>query len=316
MRGGTAVLLGKELVRRVKNDDLFGMSSQAAYSLIFALPPLLIFFTALSSVVARYTGVNPFNELLELARQTLPGSVYQTLEMVLESAREGGTGLLSVGFVLAIWGASGAINVMIKGFNRAYDVEEGRGFIKRKVLAIVLTIGLSVLVIVAFVLFVFGERLGRWLAGQAGLGETFSSAWNIGRWPVIIVFSMLSVALLYWIGPAVSRPFRWVSPGAILATLLWLGATYGFSIYLRISDPGNAYGALGALVVLLFFFYVSSLILLLGAEVDAAVEHAFGSRPISTAPAERTKRLTEAGSPAEEEIGFPPRRREPEHGSD
>ncbi len=124
----------------------------------------------------------------------------------------------------------------------------------------------------AFVLFVFGEQLGQWLAELAGYGATFAAVWDVARWPVLVGFVVLALAVLYWAGPAIAHSFRWITPGAVVATLLWLAATWGFSLYLRFADPGSAYGALGALVVLLFFLYVSSIVLLVGAELNAVVD--------------------------------------------
>lgn len=273
MRLSVVVAISKETVNEFRRNDLMGMAHQAAYSLIFALPPLLIFFTALSSLAVRYTGVDVFAQVLDVARRGLPPPIYQTVDIVLKSAQsKAGTDVLSIGLVLALWGASGAVGAMMKAFNRAYDADDHRSYVKRKAIQIGLTLGLSVLVLASFILFVFGQRLGAWVAGRLGLGATFAAAWNIGRWPVIVIFSMVALAILYWAAPAIPKTFRWITPGAVLATLLWLGATFGFSLYLQIADPGSAYGALGALVVFLFFLYISSVILLLGAQLDAVVE--------------------------------------------
>lgn len=266
-------VVAKDMVTEFKEDDVTGMAAQSAYQLIFALPPMLIFFAALSGLVAQYTGVDVFARLMTLAEEALPEPVVQTLDIVLQGiTSEASAGLLSFGFILAIWSASSALSTMIKLFNRAYGVEDDRSFFKQKGISLALTIGMAVSVIAAFVLFVFGERLGRWIASIAGLSGAFELIWNIGRWPVIIILIMLALAVLYWAGPAIDNSFRWISPGAVLAMALWLIATFGFSLYLRFSNPGSAYGALGTLVVLLFFLYVSSLILLLGAELNAILE--------------------------------------------
>ncbi|MDI3341207.1 MAG: YihY/virulence factor BrkB family protein [Sphaerobacter sp.] len=266
-------LVGKELFHEVRDDNVTGMAAQAAYQLIFALPPLLIFFAALSALVDRYTGVDVFGQALGLAEQALPASVYQTVEIILGGVQEQGTtGLLSLGFILALWSASGAVNTMIALFNRAYDVTDTRSFITKRLLSIGLTIGLAVLVIGAFVLAVFGQRLGVWIAELAGLGSEFTVVWDIARWPAVVIFVMLALAIFYWAGPDVDTSIRWLSPGAVVATILWLLATFGFSLYLRVSDPGSAYGVLGTLVVLLFFLYVSSVILLLGCELNAVID--------------------------------------------
>jgi len=318
--------VGKEVVHEFSDDDVTGMAAQAAYQIVFSLPPLLIFFAALSGLVARYTGVDVFAQLLSLAQEGLPASVYDTVEIILGGIQDqSSAGLLSFGFVLAIWSASGALNTMISLFNRAYDVADSRGFVKKRLLSIGLTIGLAVLVIGAFVLFVFGQRIGLWIANSAGLGNTFTLVWNIVRWPAIVIFMMLALAILYWAGPAIQQTFRWISPGAIFATLLWLVATFGFSLYLNFSDPGSAYGILGGLVVLLLFLYVSSIVLLLGCEVNAVIDKRYDPKVIRDKAAHperqedpemaqrRARELAqrEGKSPAEVGLSGDPAREEP-----
>lgn len=276
MHRGALVEIVKATAREVAEDDISGLASQIAYRLIFALPPLLIFFGALSSVVARYTGVDVFQNLLDLGGHALPTAIYQTVEMLLSEVRsEGGGGLASTGLIIALGSASSGVEVMMRAFNRAYGVTERRSFARRWLMAIGLTIGLSLMVIVAFVLFVFGGHLGDWLAGQAGLGAAFAQAWDIARWPAATLLFMLALAILYTVGPTIDTPFHLVTGGTVLATLLWVAASLGFSYFLRVVNPGSAYGALGAAVVLLFFLYVTSLILLLGAELNAVLDQRF-----------------------------------------
>lgn len=263
----------KQTGKQFGSDKLSGFAAQTAYHLIFALPPLLIFLTALSALSAQYTGVDVMARLLDLARRTTPAAVYQTIKLILDSAKaKRSGGVLSIGFVLAIWSASGAVSVLIQGINQAYGITEGRNFILKRALSIGLTIGLGILTVSAFILFVFGQRLGTWVADRAGFGSTFQTGWSIIRWPVILIFIVVSLAIFYWVGPDTRLPFRWISPGAIAATLGWLGATFGFSLYLRFANPGSAYGALGALIVLLFFLYVSSMVFLFGAELNSVLD--------------------------------------------
>jgi membrane protein len=121
------------------------------------------------------------------------------------------------------------------------------------------------------VLFVFGRQIGVWIADKIGLGSLFSSLWNIGRWPVAVILVMLFLSLLFYLGPNIDQDWRWVSPGSIFATLLWVITVFGFKFYLAVSNPGSAYGIFGALVVLLFFLYVTGLIFLLGSELNAVI---------------------------------------------
>ena len=292
---GDVTAIVKETARELVDDQVTEMAAAAAFRLILALPPLVIFFAALSSLVDQYTGVDAFATLQQQIREApLPQQVQDTIQLVLDTARrQGSPGLLSFGILLTLWAASGAIDALMKAFNRAYDTTETRPFVRRRLLALGLTIGLSLLLVAAFVLVVFGQRLGWWLADLAGYGPTFAAVWDVARWPVLVSFVVLALAVLYWAGPAIAHSFRWITPGAIVATLLWLAATWGFSLYLRFAEPGSAYGALGALVVLLFFLYVSSIVLLVGAELNAVVDKRYDPQVVR-AKAAHPERQTDA----------------------
>jgi membrane protein len=148
-------------------------------------------------------------------------------------------------------------------------VEESRSFIRKKGLTLGLTLLLTLFVNVAFILLVFGRRIGQWIADQAGLGSAFNVVWNVLRWPVAIAAVMVILSILYYAGPNVEQSFRWISPGSLAATILWLLATAAVGIYLTFSNPGSAYGVVGSVLVLLFFLYITGIVFLIGVELDA-----------------------------------------------
>ena len=276
MRGGLAEIVGtiKQIVQEFIEDDVMQMAAATAYRLILALPPLVLFFAALSAVVAQATGLDAFAWVRrQVETAPIPQAVRETIQILLDTVeREGNPGLASFGIVLTLWAASGAMDTLILALNRAYDVTDPRPFVKRRLLALALTIGLSLSTITAFVLLIFGQWLGQWVAELAGLGKTFTLVWNIVRWPLIFLFVSVALAVLYSVGPAVPLRFRWFSVGAVLATVGWLLAAWIFGVYLQFADPGSAYGALGTLIVLLFFLFISSVVLLTGAEVNAVLD--------------------------------------------
>ncbi len=280
MRGvlGRFYAFGKGMFHEIRQDDVSGLAAEVAFRLLFSLPALAIFFAALSAQVARYTGVDVFAYLqTQISSPAIPPSVNGSLDLILQAAKKGGEpSVLSIGILLSLWSASSAVGTLIKAFNRAYDVQETRNFVWRRVMALALTLGLSVLMLASFLLVLVGQRLGAELANSVGLGAQFKQAWNIGRWPVIFILFMVALAILYWAGPSPDLPLRWISPGAIIATFLWLGASWGFSLYLRVVDVGNAYGVLGAVVVLLFFLWISSIVLIVGAETNVVADKIFG----------------------------------------
>jgi membrane protein len=264
----------KEAVAGFQRDDGTGLSAEAAYRLVFALPALTIFFASVSSLAAQYTGVDAFETLLDRAQEGLPEEVFETLQLVFDSADEqGGAGLLSVGLIVALWSGSNAMNAIVKAINRAHGLEDNRGFVSQRGLALGLTVGLSLLMITSFALLVFGQQIGNELASVFGMGDVFTLVWNIARWPVLLILFMLALGILYRFAPAEHVERRALIPGIVSATILWLVASYAFSIYLTFADPGSAYGILGGILVLLLFLYLSSIVIVLGGEINATVLH-------------------------------------------
>jgi membrane protein len=274
----------KDTGREFMRDKVTILAGDAAFRLILSLPPLVIFFAALSAVVNQYTGWDIFGWVeSQIEAAPIPSEAEEMIAMILDTAeQQGGPGLLSIGIVIALWSASSAIGTFMQSFNIAYNTEESRGFVRQKLIAIAMTIGLSLLVISSFVLFVFGQRIGEAVAGAAGLGATFELIWNIARWPLLIFMFMIALAVLYWKGPAMNQTFRWISPGAVFATVVWLIAVWGFSLYLQFSDPGSAYGALGTMVVLLVFLYMSSIIVITGAELNSVIDRQYDPAVVET----------------------------------
>lgn len=278
--------LGKQYMEEFKKDDLTGMAAEIAYYLIFAIPPMLILLVMGAAILNAFTDVPVVENLRDMVTQNAPETMQDVLNSVINNAvAEVDGGLASVGAIftalLAIWSASNGVGAFMKGFNRTYDVVESRGFVKKKAVAIGLTLLMAVLVNLAFALFVFGGDIGGWIAEQVGLGSVFTTVWNIARWPVAIIFVMLMLAVLYYLGPAIEQSFQWISPGSILATLLWVVAVFGFQFYLALSDPGSAYGAFGGLIVFLFFLYISGLIFLLGAELNAVLQKRYDEETVA-----------------------------------
>lgn len=266
----------KEVVKEFQSDDATGLAAEVAYHLIFSLAPLLIFTISMAAIVDTFTGVDVAGQLQDLIAENAPGDAQAILNDLVESAiAQTSGGFASFGAIsaalIALWSGSNALGALMKAFNRAYDVEEERSFVKKKLVAIGLTVMLGVLVNLAFVLFVFGGDIGAWVADWLGLGTVFDWVWNISRFPIAVIFIMFLLALLYYFGPNVEQSFVFVSPGSVIATLLWIAVVFGFQIYLTFSDPGSAYGAAGGVVVLLFFLYVTSVVFLLGAEINAVI---------------------------------------------
>jgi membrane protein len=265
--------VAKDAFSGFQSDDGTGMAAEAAYRLVFALPALTIFFASVSSLAAEYTGVDAFELLLDRAQEGMPEEAFETLQLVFDSVNEqSGVGVLGIGLVIAMWSGSNAIAAIVKAINRAYGFEDNRGIVKQRLTALGLTIGLSLLMITSFALLVFGQSIGNEIAGAFGLGDAFTIIWNIARWPLLLLLFMTALGILYRFAPAEHVEWRALIPGAVAATILWIVATYAFSLYLTFTDPGSAYGVLGGILVLLLFLYLSSIMLILGGEINAAIQ--------------------------------------------
>ncbi|HVB65796.1 MAG TPA: YihY/virulence factor BrkB family protein [Nitrolancea sp.] len=277
--------LGKRFVTEFKKDDLTGMAAEIAYHLIFAIPPILILLVTGAAVLNTFTNIPVVESLRSAVDQHAPADLILVFDSTIRTAIEkanGGAASLGAIFtaLLALWSSSNAVSSLMKGLNRTFDVDETRSLPRQKLMALGLTLLFLVLFDAAFVLFVFGRQLGEWVASRVGLGRVFADVWNIARWPVAVVFVMVLLALLYYLGPNVEQSIRWVSPGSVVSTILWVMVVFGFKLYLAISNPGSAYGAFGALVVLLFFLYVTGLIFLIGAELNAVVQRRYDEETI------------------------------------
>lgn len=266
----------KEVFKQFGEDDVPGLAAEVAYHLVFALAPLLIFVLSMAVIIDSFTGVDVSGQLQDLITEHAPSEAQEVLDTLVQNAvTEASGGFASFGAIsallLALWSASNGVATLMKAFNRAYDVPEARSFVMKKVVAIGLTVALTLCVNLAFVLFVFGGDIGELVADWFGLGSAFNWAWNIGRYPIAVLFVMLLLAMLYYFGPNIAQSFRFISPGSVIATVLWIAVVFGFQIYLSLANPGSAYGVFGGLIVLLFFLYITGIVFLIGAEVNAVV---------------------------------------------
>jgi membrane protein len=275
--GGLSVQeLGRRVIHEIQQDDCFGRAAQLAYYFLFALFP---FFLVLTTLLGYLPVPNLMDRLMETLAEMLPG---EALQLVQDNVRELVTnrrgGLLSLGILAALWTSSSAVTAIIESLNRAYDVEEGRPFWKVRLIAVLLTIGLSVFIVVSLVLLTFGPQIGGWIADKVGLGSVFQIAWNILRWPVIVGLLMVAMALIYYMAPDVEQEWQWITPGSIVAVIGWLLSSLGFAYYVNNFGSYNAtYGSIGAVIVLLTWMYVSGFFILVGGELNAEIEHAASS---------------------------------------
>ena len=276
--------LATRVVKEVQEDDCLGGAAQLAYYLLFAVFPFVLFLTALLGYLPM---PNLMERLLAGLATLLPGDVVTLLQdHVRQLVTEQKGGLLSFGILTALWASSSAVVAIIDALNRAYDVQEGRPWWKVRGVALLLTIGLSLFIVLAMVLLIFGPQLGDWLASLVGLGKVFELLWNIVRWPVSAAMLAVAMAVVYYYAPDVEQEWKWITPGAVFTVLATIVVSLGFSLYVsNFGSYNKTYGSIGAVIVFLTWLYLSGLCLLVGGEINAEVEHA---APTGKAPGQKT----------------------------
>jgi membrane protein len=295
-----------ELFKRTANesmkDDVLGLSAQLAYYFFLALFPALLFLVALASFFH-------LDQLTEQITQSLAGvappDVVEIIRTQLQQiSGEGNSGLLTIGMLLTLWSTSAAMVAIVTTLNKAYDIDESRPWWKVRLTAIGLTIALSVFLLLSFVLVVFGPQLAETVAAWFGLGQVFVWVWWIAQWPLVFLLVAVAISLVYYYAPDADQSFVLLTPGSVLATLLWLGFSLAFRFYIvNFGNYNETYGAIGGVIVLMLWFYASGIALLVGAEMNAEIEHAapYGKAPGEKVPGERKKLGAKAAEAWEEE---------------
>jgi membrane protein len=263
--------IAKRFLTEFTRNDLAEFAAALAYRFLFAIFPFGLFVAALTSFVAQWIGLqDPTGQILSALGDNLPSDVAKAIRPELE--RVIGTShpeLLSIGALGSLWAATGGTNALIKGMNRALEVEETRSFVRKTSLAIGLTLLATLGVLVSFVTIVGGSLITDQIANQFGLTDAWRTL-SIIRWPAVGVALTLAVAILYRLAPNAHVPWKWALIGATLFTVGWLVMTAVFAFYLsNIANLGATYGALGGVIALMLWFYLTGLLLLVSAQLIA-----------------------------------------------
>jgi membrane protein len=270
IRGTGIGELSKRVVKGFFDDNMVAYAAALSYYVFLALFPFSILLLALLGFLG-IAGL--FDWLLNQAETALPGQAMGLVEQVIGQIRSQSQGwLLLFGIAVGRWSAPSTILLLMVALNAAYEVEETRPIWKRLLLSIGYTPGLAVLIIIAAALMMVGPQAVAWFANEISIGTLFVGLWTWLQWPLAALVLMLVVAIAYYVVPDVDEPFRIISPGAVLAVIGWLAVSLGFSYYVAgFAHYGAVYGSLSAVIVLLVEFFISVSVLLLGAEVNAAI---------------------------------------------
>ncbi len=283
----------KRTVKEFQDDGLTDWAAALTYYGVLALFPALI---ALVSLIG-LAGASASDPLLDNLTELAPGPAQEiatnAIQTISENQRSAGLALI-LGLLGAIYSASGYVGAFGRASNAIWEVEEGRPFWKLKPWQFLITTAMLIMLsLCAFAVFVTGP-IAEAVGDVIGVGDEALMVWEIAKWPVIAFIVSMLFAFLYWSAPNVVQPkFRWITPGGILAVVLWLAASGLFAFYVAAFSSYNAtYGALAGVIVFLVWLWITNIAMLLGAELNAEVERG---------------RELEAGIPIKETIALPPR---------
>jgi membrane protein len=284
----------RRTVREFRHDNLTDWAAALTYYGVLALFPAIV---ALVSIVG-FLGKSTVNSLVTNVKSLpiAPEAKHIVVNTITNlSNHKGSAGIaLVIGFAVALWSASGYIGAFIRASNAVYEVREGRPFYRLRPLQLGVTLLMLVLIALSAAAVVVTGPLTDRVGHAVGLGNNAQTIFDIAKWPVILVVVSFMVSLLYYAAPNVRQQgFRWITPGSVLAVVLWLVASVAFAIYVKnFGHYDKTYGSLGGVIVFLIWLWISNIAVLLGQELNAEVE--------------RGRELS-AGLPAEREIQLPPR---------
>jgi membrane protein len=284
----------KRTVREFRDDNLTDWAAALTYYGVLSIFPTLIVLLSVLGLI----GSSATQPLIDNLGPVAPGPAKDILTSALENLEDsrGAAGVLFVvGLVGALWSASGYIGAFMRASNAIYEVEEGRPFWKLRPLQMGITLVMVLLLALSALAVVFTGPLAEQIGNVVGVGDTAVTVWDIAKWPALILLVSLMFSILYWVAPNVRQPgFRWLTPGGVLAVLLWIVASAGFALYVAsFASYNKTYGSLGGVVVFLVWLWISNVVVLLGAELNAELE--------------RGRELDAGVEAAEQEIQLPPR---------
>jgi membrane protein len=261
-----------DLKNEIADDNVFNGAAALAYYLTLAIFPALIFILSLVPLIPVQ---NIDQAIMDLLRQALPSDAAGVLSRVVQDVldhRSGG--LVSFAALGTLWAASAGMYAVMQQLNITYDVKEGRSFPKGRLIALGLTVLLGVLVLGSFFLVVLGGHIQDWIGRAIGYSQVLLTLFAALRWAIIGTALLLAFAVAYYFGPDVKQRFKFITPGSVLGTVLLAAGSLGFRLYIsKFSDYSATYGSIGAVIVLMLWFYLAGLVLLLGSEINALIEH-------------------------------------------
>ena len=262
----------KRALREFKEDNIPDFAAALTYYGVLALFPALLVLVSLLGLLGSGTTQSLIDNLGGLA----PGPARDILTQAITNLQKSqASGLaLVIGLAGALWSASGYIGAFMRASNEIYEIDEGRPFWKLRPLQILVTVIMILVVAAITVSVVVTGPLAQAVGDVIGLGDTAVTVWNIAKWPVILLVVSQVIAFLYWVSPNVKQPgYKWMSPGGVLAVVLWLIASGLFAFYVsNFGSYNKTYGSVAGVAIFLIWLWITNLVILLGAEINAEVQ--------------------------------------------
>ncbi|MEA2352462.1 MAG: rane protein [Thermoleophilaceae bacterium] len=286
LSGGSWRDVLKRTVREFKEDNLTDWAAALTYYGILSIFPMLIALVSILGLI----GTSATQPLIDNLGTVAPGPAKQIFTSAITNLQksQGAAGVLFVvGLAGALWSASGYVAAFMRASNDIYDVEEGRPIWKTAPVRLGVTLALIVLLAITAVGVIATGGLAQQIGNLIGVGSDAVKVWDIAKWPVLLLLVSLMFAILYWASPNVKQPgFRWISPGGVLAVVVWIVASALFAFYVaNFGSYNKTYGALGGIITFLVWLWISNIAVLLGAEFNAELER--GRRIEEGMPADR-----------------------------
>ena len=270
--GMTPLELARRMLRRFLQGDIFTQAAALSFYFIFALFPMII---SLLAVLGLFAQSNTFRAGLvaQMGRIMPPSALALVQATVREISEQSDEWKVGLGLVLALWSASGGMSALMQALDHSYQVRESRPYVKRKVIALGLTLAIVALSSVDLAIVLYGGEFAEYVGQRTGLSRTLVTLWQFIDWPIALFLILFSLALIYCVGPDVRPRLRLLTPGSILGGVVWIVASLVLRLYLHFfSTYSKSYGSLGAVMVLLLWLYITGLAILLGGEINAEIE--------------------------------------------
>jgi membrane protein len=275
--GYRAGALAKKTLKETLEDNVLGIASQVAYNFFFSLFPLLLFLAPMLSLLGDKRTI--VSDLLGRFSQFMPAEAFTLFSKVVTDIvfAQNAPGLISIGFVLAVWSGSNIFTTFMDALDTAYDTTDPRPWWKKRLIAIAVMFGWAIIITLVTGVLLAGDSIIAFMRDRLAMGSASLTVWAWLQFPLAIALLVAFLFLMYWALPCVKQDKKQILVGSVLAAVLFIVATLVFRLYVQHFPPNKTYGTIGAVMVLLTWMYVISVVILVGGELNSELHHGTGS---------------------------------------